>query len=412
MEQTKLVPKRRFKEFQNTDAWEQRKLSDGTLKIGDGLHGTPNYTDDGDVYFVNGNNLVNGEIIITEETKRVTTDEQSKDDKALDENTLLMSINGTIGNLAWYKGEKLMLGKSTAFITVSDFDKKFIYAYLQTDGVHNYFLNNLTGTTIKNLGLKAIRETKLFVPVIEEQSKIGSFFAKLDNLITLHQRKLEKTKALKSAYLSEMFPAEGERVPKRRFAGFTQPWEQRKLGDMVEEIIDNRGKTPPIVSSSQYPLLEVASLGNDTPDYSKVTKYVDKETYKNWFRQHIKKGDILFATVGNTGVTAMMDGAHQATIAQNIVGFRPNEKFNSEFMLQMFNLPGNLKKAKRIEMGAVQPSVKVSQLIDVKYSVPSKEEQVKVGTFFANLDHLITLHQRKLEKLQNIKKAYLNEMFV
>lgn len=196
-------PELRFPEF--TNAWENRKLSDGTSKIGDGLHGTPKYTDDGDVYFINGNNLVNGEIIITEETKRVTTNEQSKDDKALNENTLLMSINGTIGNLAWYKGEKLMLGKSAAYITVSDFDKKFIYAFLQTDGVRNYFLNNLTGTTIKNLGLKTIRETKLFVPEIEEQSKIGSFFAKLDHLITLHQKKLEDYQHLKKALLQRMF---------------------------------------------------------------------------------------------------------------------------------------------------------------------------------------------------------------
>ncbi|MCT3591204.1 restriction endonuclease subunit S [Levilactobacillus brevis] len=196
-------PQLRFAGF--ADAWEQRKLSDGTNKIGDGLHGTPKYSEDGEVYFVNGNNLVNGQIVIMPETKRVTSNEQSKDDKALNENTILMSINGTIGNLAWYRGENLMLGKSAAYIEVSDFDKKFVYTYLQTRPVKDYYLNSLTGTTIKNLGLKAIRNTNICTPTIDEQAKIGVLFQNLDKTITLHQRKLEKLQELKKGYLQKMF---------------------------------------------------------------------------------------------------------------------------------------------------------------------------------------------------------------
>lgn len=196
-------PQLRFAGF--ADAWEQRKLSDGTNKIGDGLHGTPKYSEDGEVYFVNGNNLVNGQIVIMPETKTVTSNEQSKDDKALNESTILMSINGTIGNLAWYRGENLMLGKSAAYIEVSDFDKKFIYAYLQTRPVKDYYLNSLTGTTIKNLGLKAIRNTNICTPTIDEQAKIGVLFQNLDKTITLHQRKLEKLQELKKGYLQKMF---------------------------------------------------------------------------------------------------------------------------------------------------------------------------------------------------------------
>lgn len=392
MEQKNLVPKRRFKEFQNAHAWEQRRLGDvAEISAGGDIDKTK--LSGFGKYPVIANALTNDGIIGYYEN-----------DFRIEAPAVTVTGRGDVGHAQARKTN------FTPVVRLLSVKSKHDVDFLEHAINKHKVLVESTG--VPQLTSPQLANYKIWFTSLEEEKKIGRFFCSLDNLITLHQRKLEKMKAIKSAYLSEMFPAEGERVPKRRFAGFTQAWEQRKLGDMVEEIIDNRGKTPPIVSSSQYPLLEVASLGNDTPDYSKVTKYVDKETYKNWFRQHIKKGDILFATVGNTGVTAMMDGAHQATIAQNIVGFRPNEKFNSEFMLQMFNLPGNLKKAKRIEMGAVQPSVKVSQLIDVKYSVPSKEEQVKVGTFFANLDHLITLHQRKLEKLQNIKKAYLNEMFV
>lgn len=197
------VPELRFAGF--ADDWEERKLSEGTSKIGDGLHGTPNYSDNGDVFFINGNNLVNGKIVITKETKLVTESNQSKDDKLLNMDTILMSINGTIGNLAWYNNERVMLGKSAAYLTVSNFDKKFIFSYLQTSTIKNYFLNNLTGTTIKNLGLKTIRDTTLFVPTLEEQQKIGSLFKQLDDTIALHQCKLDLLEEQKKGFLQKMF---------------------------------------------------------------------------------------------------------------------------------------------------------------------------------------------------------------
>ncbi|WP_259748862.1 restriction endonuclease subunit S [Lactococcus lactis] len=197
------VPELRFAGF--ADDWEERKLSEGTSKIGDGLHGTPNYSDNGDVFFINGNNLVNGKIVITKETKLVTESNQSKDDKLLNTDTILMSINGTIGNLAWYNNERVMLGKSAAYLTVSNFDKKFIFSYLQTSTIKNYFLNNLTGTTIKNLGLKTIRDTTLFVPTLEEQQQIGEFFWTLEETIALHQRKLDLLKEQKKGFLQKMF---------------------------------------------------------------------------------------------------------------------------------------------------------------------------------------------------------------
>lgn len=199
-----MKPKIRFKGF--TDDWEQRKFSEGVSEIGDGLHGTPIYCEDGNVYFINGNNLVDGKIVISAETKKVNESQQSTADKSLDDTTILMSINGTIGNLAYYSGERLMLGKSAAYIKVSEFDKRFVYAYLQAPSVQGYFMDSLTGTTIKNLGLSAIREMIMFIPQdVDEQKRIGKFFDYLDHLITLHQRKLEKLKKLKKSMLENMF---------------------------------------------------------------------------------------------------------------------------------------------------------------------------------------------------------------
>ncbi|MCL2322505.1 MAG: restriction endonuclease subunit S [Oscillospiraceae bacterium] len=197
------VPEVRFDGF--TGVWEEKKLSDGTKKIGDGLHGTPSYNDIGEVAFINGNNLIYGEVVTTKDTKYVTEDKQSKDDKELNKNTILISINGTIGNLARYKNERLMLGKSIAYIEVKEFDKEFIYYYLQNPEIRYYFLSSLTGTTIKNLGLKTIRETKLSIPNVKEQIKIGIFLKQLDSLITLHQRNLETYRTLKKSLLQKMF---------------------------------------------------------------------------------------------------------------------------------------------------------------------------------------------------------------
>ena len=186
--------------------WEQRKFSEGVSEIGDGLHGTPIYCEDGNVYFINGNNLVDGKIVISAETKKVNESQQSTADKSLDDTTILMSINGTIGNLAYYSGERLMLGKSAAYIKVSEFDKRFVYAYLQAPSVQGYFMDSLTGTTIKNLGLKAIREMIMFIPQdVDEQKRIGKFFDYLDHLITLHQRELEKLQNIKKSMLEKMF---------------------------------------------------------------------------------------------------------------------------------------------------------------------------------------------------------------
>lgn len=198
------VPEIRFKGF--TDAWEQRKLGDLCSEIGDGLHSAPIYDEKGSYFFINGNNLVNGKIIIDEnETKKVSQNIFNDNNKNLDNTTLLLSINGTIGNLAYYQGEQVMLGKSAAYLKCKFVDKTYLYGVLQTNLILKSFMASLTGTTIKNLGLEVIKNTYIFSPKVNEQVKIGKYFHNLDNLITLHQRKLEKLQNIKKACLEKMF---------------------------------------------------------------------------------------------------------------------------------------------------------------------------------------------------------------
>lgn len=199
-----VVPELRFAGF--TDTWEQRKLSDVCSEIGDGLHSAPVYDENGKYYFINGNNLVNSKIIVNEtETKRVSEETFKKNNKNLDDTTILLSINGTIGNLAYYNDEMVMLGKSAAYLKVMNIEKKFLYTSLQTSNTINSFMSSLTGTTIKNLGLEAIKKTQIFMPCEKEQTAIGKYFQNLDNLITLHQRELEKLQNIKKSCLEKMF---------------------------------------------------------------------------------------------------------------------------------------------------------------------------------------------------------------
>lgn len=175
------------------------------------------------------------------------------------------------------------------------------------------------------------------------------------------------------------------------------------MSEFVDKAVDNRGKTPPIDDNGTHPLIEVAALGGVHPDYSKVEKYLNDDSFKNNLRAYVKEGDILFTTVGSIGFVSLMDSMEEAAIAQNIVAFRAKENFVPEYLYSLFSNEENQYKAKRIVMGAVQPSIKVSQLVDVEYMLTQNvKEQQKIGEYFSNLDHLITLHQRKCYRFIDI----------
>jgi type I restriction enzyme S subunit len=168
-----------------------------TKGIGDGLHGTPRYISGGSHYFINGNNLNNGKIQITNETNTVNLNSNNNSEKLFNEKTLLMSINGTIGNFARYNNENIMLGKSIAFIILEKDQRDFMFYQLQTPLIIRKISNNLTGSTIKNLGLKAIRNLEVLITSNEEEIKIGHYLRNIDNLITLHHRKYNVAKKRK-----------------------------------------------------------------------------------------------------------------------------------------------------------------------------------------------------------------------
>lgn len=219
--------------------WKEVTLMDVTSKIGDGLHGTPKYDKTGNYYFVNGNNLSHGEIKIKSDTKKVNEDEFNKYQKPLSDNTILLGINGTIGNLAFYKGEKCVLGKSACYINVNEYiDKRFLYYNFVSTDFQSFLEGIATGTTIPNVPLKGLREYSFLLPPLPEQRAIAGVLSSLDDKIDLLHRQNKTLEAMAEALFRQWFvePCKD---------GLPEGWEEGKIGDFVniQRGISYSGKT-------------------------------------------------------------------------------------------------------------------------------------------------------------------------
>jgi type I restriction enzyme S subunit len=211
--------------------WKEILLTDITTKIGDGLHGTPIYDNNGEYYFINGNNLSNGKILIKDETQRVSKAEFEKHSKILNDRTLLLGINGTIGNLAYYQNEMVILGKSACYINLNDeVDKRFIYYTFLSKHFQNYIEGIATGTTIPNVPLKGIREYSLKIPPLPEQAAIAEVLSSLDDKIDLLHRQNKTLEQLAETLFRQWFVVEAD-----------ESWEEKKLLELGNIIC---GKTP------------------------------------------------------------------------------------------------------------------------------------------------------------------------
>ncbi len=192
--------------------WEVKNLDEITFKIGDGLHSTPNYVDETNYHFINGNNLVDGKIQINSSTKCVSRNEFEKYNLKLNNYTLLYSINGTIGNIAYYRNERVVLGKSAAFISLENpFLTTFLFYQLSTNRIRKFFDIELTGSTIKNLSLRSIRNAPIFLPVeINEVKEINNHMSKIDELIKKEKANLSKHQSLKKGLMQDLLTGKVE----------------------------------------------------------------------------------------------------------------------------------------------------------------------------------------------------------
>ena len=193
------------KEIEIPKEWELYKLKNLAQKIGDGIHFTPNYVDDSDFHFINGNNLINGSIIFSDNTKNVDENEYQKYKLELNENTVLLSINGTIGNVSFYNNEKIVLGKSVCYIICNPkLNKKFLFYLLKSNYLNKYLRRELTGTTISNLSLASVRNSPILLPKIEEQKKIASILSNIDLIFDKQQKYKSNLENLKKGLMQKL----------------------------------------------------------------------------------------------------------------------------------------------------------------------------------------------------------------
>lgn len=189
-------------------------------------------------------------------------------------------------------------------------------------------------------------------------------------------------------------------------------WKEIKLGDCVEAIIDNRGKSAPTKQTGEYPLLEINSIGGYYPNYGVVRKYVDETTFKTWFRSgHPASGDILIPTVGTIGILSIMDNK-KACIAQNIIALRINKDVSNVFIYYYLKSPIVKQELLNLDIGGVQPSIKVPHLLDLSISLPPKEVQVNIASVLSSLDDKIDLLHRENATLEQMAETLFRQWFV
>lgn len=396
-EAKKRVPKRRFKEFLNTGDWEQRKLGnivdflDGQrkpLKESDRIKGKyPYYGASGIIDYINDYLFDENLVLLSEDGANI-----------IDRNYPICFI--ATGKY-WVNNHAHVLKVKAGVID------KFICESLER---LDYTKFN-TGTAQPKLNQDICQKIVITIPNEDEQKCISEFLDRINNIITLHQSKLDKLQATKKALLQEMFPEEGQDKPKRRFKGFSDAWEQRKLGNLTQLI--TKGTTPKVKNiQNGINFIKVENISDD--GVISINSYVSEEEHMNYLsRSILANNDILFSIAGTLGRTAIVKlDLLPANTNQALAIIRLNKSVDVEYINTF--LKSNAIKTyirKNPTVGA-QPNLSLGQVSDLEINIPNYSEQKKISNLFSKFDLMITLHQRKLDKLKNLKQAYLNEMFV
>ncbi|MFR4174156.1 MAG: restriction endonuclease subunit S [Veillonella nakazawae] len=423
----KRVPKRRFKEFLNAGEWEQRKLSElATMNARIGWQNlrTSEFLDSGDYLLITGTDFDNGRVKYSTchyvEKKRFDQDTKIQ----LSTGSILITKDGTLGKVALVEElpKPATLNAGVFNVRVKDdavLSYKYLYHYLKAPFLMKYVTANATGGTIKHLNQSILVDFPIPITEKPEQDRIAKLLDSLESSITLHQRKLDKLQATKKALLQEMFPEEGQDKPKRRFKGFTDAWEQRKLGDTNTFFTDgNYGNDYPTAnemsdSVNGVPFLRGSNLNNGAINLVDVN-YITKQKHNLLTSGHTKFDDIIIAvrgSLGNCGYVAKQFIDININSQLAIIRTDKNE-LSGLFLIEYLLSSLGKKEINRNITGTALKQLPINSLKMINIKYPSINEQEKISILLSKLNASITLHQRKLDKLKNLKQAYLNEMFV
>lgn len=413
-------PRIRFKGF--TDDWEQRKLGHivgrVTRKNKDLVSNLP-LTISAQYGLIDQNEFFD---------KRIASKDVSnyylihKGEFAYNKSTSTDAPWGAIKRLDRYENGVL----STLYIIFRILDENQV----DSDYLASYYNTALWYKSIRMIAAEGARnhgllniapddffETTLMIPRdIAEQKKIGAYLKNLDDLITLHQRKCEKLKIIKKSMIENCFPKNGQKVPKIRFSGFTGDWEQRKVGDLcyMKGRIGWQGlKSSDFISKGPY-CVTGTDFYNGKIQWEKCY-HVSEARYNMDPYIQLKPGDLLITKDGTIGKLAFIDNLPgKACLNSHLLVIRPNEpaELSNIYLFQVFSSELFLAYYTQSGTGSTMKSLSQGVISNFKISLPCIDEQKKIGDYLKNVDDLITLHQRKLEKLKKIKKSMLERMFV
>ena len=402
-----LVPQIRFSGF--TDPWEQRKL--------------------GELYQKNDERNTDG--LGSERTLSVASMTFNSTGNGADESSLPSYKRLRLGDIAFEghankefaygrfvlndAGNGIMSPRFTCLRPIAEQEYSFWKYFIHSEEVMRPILVNSTksGTMMNELVVKDFLEQEILVPSLPEQRRIGGFFDRLDSLITLHQRKYDKLCVLKKSMLDKMFPKGGSLYPEIRFAGFTDPWEQRKLGDCGSAYGGLSGKTKEDFGRGTAKFVPYTNVFDNPITDSNRLESIEKDSKQN----EVRYGDALFTvsseTPGEVGMSSVwLSDQPNVYLNSFCFGYRQDGSFDSRYLAYMLRSQNVRSDLTLLAQGISRFNISKNKVMELKVPYPRLKEQAQLGSFFDRLDSLITLHQRKLELLRNIKKSMLDKMFV
>ncbi|MBT1163894.1 restriction endonuclease subunit S [Bifidobacterium felsineum] len=397
MTESSNKPSIRFAGF--TDPWEQRKLGELADIVGGGTPDTNNADYwDGDIDWYSPAEL--GDQIYADGSVRRITEAGFSNCSARmlpAGQTILFTSRAGIGNTAILRHAACTNQGFQSLVIGMHADVYFVYS--MSNRIKKWAEEKASGSTFLEISGKQLASMPISMPSLIEQQAIGSFFSRLDSLITLHQRKYDKLVVLKKSMLEQMFPQEGESVPKIRFAGFTDPWEQRKLGEIAVRITD-------MSSDSDLPRVEYEDISANVGILNKNVNHLGHNKSGIAF----KPDDILYGKLRPYLHNWLF--ADFAGVAVGDFWVLRSTGIDPTFLYRII-CGKRFDSLANVSAGSKMPRADWSFVGNSEYAVPKQiKEQQTIGSFFSRLDSLITLHQRKLELLKNIKKSLLEQMFV
>ena len=400
-----LIPKRRFKEFENADAWEQRKLGDiTTFNKGKG-YSKKDLVDNGRPIILYGRLYTDYQTLITKVDTFVAEVENSVISEGWE---VIVPASGEsaedISRASVVAESGIILGGDLNIINkCSLLNPVFLALTISNGNQQKEMSKRAQGKSVVHLHNSDLKDINLVFPEIKEQLLIGEYFEKIDNLITLHQRKYDALKTMKKTLLSKMFPKDGEDVPEIRFKEFTDAWEQRKLGN-VAKYRNGKAHEQSVSENGKYVIVNSKFVSTN----GEVQKF-SCEQIAPLFKNEIA---FVLSDVPNGRAIArtfLIPHDDKYTLNQRIAGITPNETTDCYFLHLLMNRNHYFL---RFDDGVKQTNLSVNDVMGFSTYYPLYEEQQLCGQFFQKIDNLITLHQRKLDELKNMKKTLLQQMFV